>query len=164
MSRRVLLVRHASAVPRATGPDAERMLTPRGRRRFERVARGLAVLLPRPDVLLTSPWTRARETAVLLARAWGGLVPRETLALTQADTQAVAALLREQTAHGLIVLVGHEPQLASLLARVLGSDDAGPFAFRKGGAALVEWPSSRAPSGRLLWFLPPKVLRQVARA
>ncbi len=36
------------------------------RRRFAPVARALAPLLRRPDLLLTSPWTRARETADLL--------------------------------------------------------------------------------------------------
>ncbi len=166
MSLCVLLVRHASAVPRGSHPgrDAERALTARGRRRFEPVARGLAALLPRPDVLLTSPWTRARETAALLASAWGDCVPRPTVALTRDDPGALSSLLQRERDARLIVFVGHEPHLASLLAHMLGSGCAERFTFRKGGAALVELAGARQWGGRLLWFLPPRVLRRVAGA
>lgn len=164
MSRRVLLIRHASAVPRGSGTDAARPLTARGRRRFAPVARALARLLPRPDLLLTSPWTRARETADLLAHAWGDVVPREALALTRGDVRAVSALLEREAVDGLVVLVGHEPHLAGLLAHALGSGSAERLTFRKGGAALIELPDALVQGGRLVWFLPPKLLRCLDRA
>src|SRR5262245_54265929 len=70
---RLLMIRHAIAVPRGTPdiPDDERRLTQRGRRRFRSAARGLACLVKRPDVLLSSPLPRARETADIAAREWG---------------------------------------------------------------------------------------------
>ena len=59
---RLLLIRHAIAVPRGTPdvPDDERPLTKRGVTRFRSAARGLAEAVARPDVLLTSPLLRAR--------------------------------------------------------------------------------------------------------
>ena len=61
---RLLIIRHAIAVPRGTPgiPDDERPLTPAGRKRFQTAARGLARVARRPDVLLTSPLPRALAT------------------------------------------------------------------------------------------------------
>src|SRR5262245_21183379 len=62
---RLLIIRHAIAVPRGTAdiPDDERPLTKRGRRRFRTAAAGLARVVKRPDFVLSSPLPRARETA-----------------------------------------------------------------------------------------------------
>ena len=60
----------------------------------------------------------------------------------------------------LIVLVGHEPHLSSLLADALGgAGEAVPF--KKGGAALLELPDSRFEGGRLLAFVPPRLARTI---
>src|SRR5688572_32669777 len=76
----VIIIRHAIAVPRGTPdiPDDERPLTRRGERRFIDAARGLARLEKRPDVLLTSPLPRAKQTADIAAGAWGKLKPKKT--------------------------------------------------------------------------------------
>ena len=69
---KLLLIRHAAAVPRGTPgvPDAERPLTPQGKAEFRVAARGLARVTRRPDVLLTSPLPRARLTAEIAALAF----------------------------------------------------------------------------------------------
>jgi phosphohistidine phosphatase SixA len=61
----LLILRHAIAAPDGTPgvADADRALTRRSRKRFEKVARGLAEIMPSPDLLLTSPVPRALETA-----------------------------------------------------------------------------------------------------
>ena len=71
---KVFLVRHAiaHARSRARWPnDALRPLTPAGKRKFRKAARGLATALPTSAALLSSPFVRARQTAELLAAALG---------------------------------------------------------------------------------------------
>ncbi|HEX7242015.1 MAG TPA: histidine phosphatase family protein, partial [Longimicrobiaceae bacterium] len=73
----LLVVRHAIAEDREefarTGADDSlRPLTPEGRRRMRRAARGLRRLVPRLGLLASSPLTRAAQTAQILAEAYGG--------------------------------------------------------------------------------------------
>jgi phosphohistidine phosphatase len=161
---KLLIVRHAIAVERGTPgvPEEERRLTPEGRRRFRRAAQGLARLMPRPDALLTSPLPRARETAEIAARAWGRVAVKTVEALRDGDTAGLEAALGSRADDALVAIVGHEPYLSSLLARLLDSRRSDRVSFRKGGVALVEVPGPLTEGGHLLWFLPPKVLRQLA--
>jgi phosphohistidine phosphatase len=161
---RLLLVRHASAVPHGTRgvADDDRALTPRGRRRFRPAARGLARLLARPGVLLSSPLRRARQTAEILARAWKPLEITIEPVLADGSAEQVDAMLRRHRQHALVVLVGHEPHLSALLAYALGARTPAALTFRKGGAALLEVPGRLEGRARLVWSLPPKVLRRVA--
>jgi phosphohistidine phosphatase len=162
---RLLIIRHAIAVPRGTPgiPDDERPLTPRGHRRFRKAARGLSRTVGRPDVLLTSPLIRALATAEIAARAWGRIKPTVEPALAQGNPARVLAALAARPADATIAVVGHEPYLSGLLATLLGGAEADRLTFRKGGAALLELPGPPAEGGRLLWFLPPKLLRRLAR-
>jgi phosphohistidine phosphatase len=160
---RVLIVRHALALPRGTPgvADAERPLTPRGRRRFARAARGLACLVPRPDLLLSSPWLRARQTAEVLAQACGGPAVTLEAALAGQPPGKVEAALQAHRRRELVALVGHEPYLSTLLAWALGTAQTAGLEFRKGGAALLDAPGGRLRGARLVWFLPPRLLRRL---
>jgi len=63
-----------------------------------------------------------------------------------------------------VAIVGHEPVLGALLARLIGAADGGRFAFKKGGAALVDLPTGARGTGRLVWFVKPRILRALADA
>lgn len=158
---RLLLVRHAIAVPRGTAgiPDDERRLTPAGEKKFRRAARGLARVARPPDALLTSPLPRARRTAEIAAKAWGGLGITEAPALAGGRFEDLAEALAPYSPEATVAVVGHEPHLSELLARLLGTAAADRLTLRKGGAALVDVPGRLADGGRLLWYLPPRVLR-----
>jgi phosphohistidine phosphatase len=162
---KLLLVRHAIAVPSGTAgiADDERPLTKRGRRRFRRAARGLARIVPPPDLLLTSPLPRARETAEITAAAWGGVTPTPEPLLAGAPPARLLAALAAHREKALVALVGHEPGISELLARLIGA--AGErVPFKKGGAALIAMDEGGAGLGRLVWFLPPRLLRKLGRA
>jgi phosphohistidine phosphatase len=161
---RLLIIRHAIAVPHGTPdvPEEERPLTPRGERRFRATARGLARICRRPDVLLTSPLVRARQTADIAAEAWGKIEPREEEALAGGTFEAIAAAVEKHSDKGVVAIFGHEPDVSTVLARLLGSKAGERFTFRKGGAALVDVPGRLAEGGALVWFVPPRVLREVA--
>jgi phosphohistidine phosphatase len=142
-------------------PDEERPLTPEGEKKFQQAARGLARVAGRPDALLTSPWLRALRTAEIAAEAWGAISPKKTEALAGGTFEALCAALAAYRGEKTVVLVGHEPSLSALLGRLLGTRQDERLTFRKGGAALVEIPGKPEEGGRLVWYLPPRILREL---
>jgi len=161
---RLVIVRHATAVPHGTPdvPEDERPLTPRGEKRFRAAARGLARICRRPDVLLTSPLVRARQTADIAAAAWGRIEPEEEAALAGGGFDRIAAALDQHAKKKLVAIVGHEPDLSGLLAGIVGTNASERLTFKKGGAALVDVPGRVAEGGALVWYLPPRILRELA--
>ena len=158
---RLLIIRHAIAVPRGT-PDMDddaRPLTGKGRRRFREAARGLAAVLDKPDALLTSPLPRARETAELAAKAWGKVKVTDAPVLAGGSFEELAVALAPYGEKATVAIVGHEPDLSELLARVVGTTHGERLTFRKGGAALVDVPGTLHDGGTLIWYLPPRLLR-----
>ncbi len=160
----LIIIRHAIAVPRGTPgiADAQRPLTPDGKERFRAAAAGLARLVEPPDALLSSPWLRARQTADLAAEAWGKVEPEETDVLAGGTFDEQARVLDRYPSAATVAVVGHEPYVSDLLGRLLGSRDEDRLTFKKGGVALVDVPGRLADGGRLLGYLPPKVLRKLA--
>jgi phosphohistidine phosphatase len=160
---RLLIIRHAIAVARGTPgiPDAERPLTPEGEEKFSEAARGLARLEDRPAALLTSPWLRAKQTAAIAARAWGRIEPDEMEALAGGTFEDQAVVLDRYPRDATVAVVGHEPYVSDLLARLLASRHGDRLTFKKGGVAVVDVPGRLAEGGRLVSFLSPKVLRKV---
>ena len=93
----LLVIRHAIAMEReewakSGRPDSDRPLTDTGRRRMRKNARGLQRVSPHPDVIATSPWLRAADTARVVADRSINL-PRERDAETRLDP-AFAAEVR----------------------------------------------------------------------
>ena len=154
---RLLVVRHAEAVPQGTPglTDADRPLTTEGERAFRAAARTIARLEGTPDVLLASPLLRARQTASLLATAWGDVEPTPEPVLAGGDVDAIVDMLERQRRDGRIALVGHEPTVSRLLMELLGVVSSDAMAMRAGTAALLELASPlRRRSARLVWLLP----------
>jgi len=160
---KLLLIRHAAAVPRGTKgiADDDRPLTPRGKKKFRAAARGLARVADRPDVLLTSPLPRARATAEIAAEAFRRVEPRIEQALAGDDVDDIVKVLETLASSDQVAVVGHEPTLSELLARLLGATKPERLGFRKGGAALVDLPQGPGAPGRLVWFIKPRILRSL---
>jgi phosphohistidine phosphatase len=128
---RLYLVRHAKAAPGE--PDELRELTPAGEERAREVAMKLAADGVRPDVILTSPLVRARQTADELGRALGTPVEvDERLA-----PGATAEGLREAVAgRGQVVMaVGHQPDCGEIAAELTGGP---PPDFPAAGVVAIE--------------------------
>ena len=159
----LLIVRHAAAVPHGTPgiPDDERPLTPQGEERFREAAAGLAGLLRCPDAILTSPLPRARRTAEIAAEAWQAPGVEDAPALASGRFEDLAKALSRFSGDALVAVFGHEPHVSSLLGRLIGGHGES-LPFKKGAAALVELPGPLTQGGSLVWFLPPRVLRDLA--
>lgn len=158
------LVRHAVAGNRgpAWPDDSKRPLTPAGRQRFITAAAGLKLLFA-PALVISSPYTRAMQTADILVEANGlaGLHIEESLA-----TGDHAALVRALARRGgdRIALVGHEPHMTALLSLlVTGDEGVLNTGFKKGGAALVSFTGGpQVGAGHLEWLVQPSALRAIA--
>lgn len=145
-------------------PDAERPLTPDGREKMRRTAAGLALLVPAPAILASSPLVRALETTALLAKEWPDAEREITAALSPESPHAeFTDWYRKHAARGLIAAVGHEPHLSGLASWLLTRRASPVLEFKKGGAALLEF-DSRIGAGlaQLRWLLAPGQLRMLA--
>jgi phosphohistidine phosphatase len=161
----VYLVRHAIAFdpdPTAWPDDRERPLTPDGEKKFRRAARGLRELVRRVDVVLSSPLTRAWQTAdILHARAgWPEPVHFDQLEPGRPPAEVVEALMPHANVPSL-ALVGHEPSLHELASYLLtGDPTAARLTMKKGGVACLAFPDSlRAASAELGWLVGSGLLR-----
>jgi phosphohistidine phosphatase len=167
MSLDLYLVRHAIAFDFDTShwpDDSQRPLTPDGQKRFSRAARGLRALVPSVDLVLSSPWVRAWQTAELLESeaGWPRPVACEPLGTGRGPADLLQALQPFAT-YGAIALVGHEPSLHELASYLLTADTDAQIEMRKGSVARLEVGEGLRPgAGRLHWLLPPKVLRAIA--
>lgn len=161
------LVRHGVAEqPGDDWPDdSQRPLTGKGKTRLREVAQGLLALDVQMDEVLTSPFVRARQTAELLASAFADPPPvtlLPSLSVGAPAREAVTQLVRFARRRGL-GLVGHAPGIGQLAARLVGA--RGGFEFKKGAVCCIEVDAlTVSPRGRLLWFLTPRMLRQIGRA
>ena len=166
---RLLLVRHAIAEEREdfarTGKDDRlRPLTDEGRKKMKQAARGLRSLVPEIDLLATSPLTRAAQTGAILDSVYGGIDVVETDELSPETTPEQFLRWLRQQKGDLISAVGHEPSLSQILGWLLTGTDRRLFAFRKGGACLLEFADDEPAGGTatLLWALTPAQLRTLA--
>lgn len=166
MSATLYLVRHGIAAPASPDvEDADRRLTPEGKRKMTRAAAGLKHMGIIPDVVLSSPLRRAEETAALLVPT---LAPQLTVEIYpplspgHASDDVVRGLRPYRSAHH-IMLVGHEPGIGELASHLLtGSASLAPLPFKKGGVAAIEVASLPPRTiGALQWFLTPKQLRAI---
>jgi phosphohistidine phosphatase len=125
----LLLWRHAEA---ADGiPDAQRPLTPRGEKQARRVAKWLRKRLPEDTRILVSPATRCQQTAQALGLPFE-TVKRIGTAASVADVLAAAHWPKGPGQRGgTILVIGHQPTLGEVAARLLSGTEAG-WQIKKG--------------------------------
>lgn len=159
----VWLLRHAKAHDvTASGRDDERALTAEGAARAAAVGRGLALLAPTIEVVLSSPYRRARETAEAAARALGveGVVESSALEPGRAASEIVRQL--SAAPWNRVLLVGHEPLLGSVIGLVVFGDEARGVPLRKAELARLSWTPGGA--GTLEALIPAGILEKLTAA
>jgi phosphohistidine phosphatase len=161
------LVRHGVAFdgdPTRWPLDRDRPLTPEGEQRFRQAARGLASLVGHVEVMLSSSYVRAWQTAEVLEKTAGWPKPVACEALEAGrEPAAVLQALEPYTASTSIALVGHEPSMHELVSYLLTADTAqAQVEFRKGGVARLELADGPRPGTAILrWLLAPRILRAI---
>ena len=159
------LIRHGIAIDRTdpeTPPEAERPLTARGVQKTRAAALGFREAGVKPDILITSPYIRAAQTAEIFAEALG-FAPEKIRVSEALKPSANPADILKEVAHlraKEIACFGHAPHLDLIIAQLAGA--RGPLTeLKKAGVCCFE---HLQPRGRweLRWILPPKILRKLA--
>jgi phosphohistidine phosphatase len=149
----LLLLRHGKAEDTSAGGDFARALEEKGHEQARHAARILAAAEMLPEIVLTSPLVRARQTAdtFTTAAAMPGAVIQTWLSCGMSPQFALSELTAFPD-FGRIMIVGHEPDFSQLIEHCLGTT-AACVEIRKGSVTCIELnpPSSRA----ILRFLIP---------
>ena len=165
----VHIFRHGIAID-PTDPacptDPQRFLTDKGKARTRAGARGLKAIGIAPDLIVTSPYVRARQTAEILREELAPETPlEESDALTpMADPTRIVELLRERAEQN-VMCVGHAPHLDLLVAYLAGTDEP-VTSLKKAGCASLEVRTGRpgAGTGLVVGVYPASVLRKLGGA
>ena len=155
------LIRHATAEDRAgfDGDDATRRLTDEGHREATLAARAMQQMAIAPHLVLTSPYLRALETARPLAAVLDTPLLEEPRLQPGFEPTMFPAIWERHAAAESVIMVGHEPDLSTLVEYLTGAHVTMP----KGGIARIEAGTLRSRC-ELHWLLRPKQIRLIATA
>jgi phosphohistidine phosphatase len=162
----LFLLRHGLAVERGTpgfAHDADRPLTPPGRRQLRKITTALQRMDLSFDVILSSPFLRTRQTAEIVA---GELkIKPRLVCVAELQPGAPAEKLIQLTAavkarQKTVLLVGHEPDLGELISLLVTGATGAGFALKKGGLAKLEIENLHTGKcATLAWLLNPRLMK-----
>lgn len=156
----IYILRHGIAELRRPGrPDAQRALTPEGKLKLGRILQRARKAEVAPSLILTSPYTRAVETADMAAQAlrYQGQVVRTPALIPGSSPPAVWAELRSRPDERAVLLSGHEPLLSATAAFLLNAPTL-QIDLKKGALVRIDIDQVSAhPRGVLKWILTPKL-------
>jgi len=154
----VYVMRHMEAVEGSdTLQDEWRYLTEAGRASAVKMSSAIVKIGPKPRLTLTSPLTRAVQTTEIVAEkaCRKNVVIASPLLLPGGDIRELVSCIKDSSDAKRVLLVGHEPQLGSLVAALLGRADA-LISLKKGACVALELDPEKSdkPAG-FLWYLAP---------
>ena len=157
------ILRHGIAVEPGTPgyeKDADRPLTSEGERKLRQISKAMEALELSFDLILSSPYLRARQTAEIVAEA---LKARKRLELSDhltpgGSTKKLVELLnRLQPPPDNVLLVGHEPYLSGLISLLVTGSVTSAVIMKKGGLCKLSTESLKhGRCAALEWLLTPK--------
>jgi phosphohistidine phosphatase len=155
---KLYIMRHAEAVEGSeTLPDEWRYLTGKGRATAEKMSSSIAKYGPKTRLTISSPLTRAVQTAEIFAQkaCRRNVVIASILLTPEGDIAELVTFLRGIKDATRVMLVGHEPQLGALVATLLGCEDK-QISLKKGACVALELAADKEdkPAG-FLWYLAP---------
>lgn len=151
------ICRHAEAVPHhdAEDIDEHRWLSARGREDALAVAEAMKAREIRPSLLVSSPHVRAVQTAEIFAQVLGASPERSIWRELVLGRPLDPLLLRLENCVGIqesVMMVGHEPQVSSMTALLLGRAIR---PFYTASVSRISLEEALPGSGREDWFLRP---------
>ena len=163
------ILRHGlAAEASAAGTDSERPLTAEGVRKLIKIAAGMAQLRLSLDLVLSSPYLRARQTAELVAETFKARKRTEFTEVLEpgADHSDLIKLLKGRGGElENVLLVGHEPYLSELISLLVAGDFRLSIQLKKGGLCKLSLETLRdGRCGVLEWLLTPKQLVLIGKS
>ncbi len=166
---KIHILRHGIAVVRDdldVENDAARRLTPKGKRQLRQIAASMKKMGLRFDLILSSPYLRAKQTAEIVAES-SKLKRRLRFSDALAPDGSPKILIRQlnelKPAPENVLLVGHEPYLSRLVSLLTTGGLELIMDFKKGGLCKLE--IEKLNHGRcatLVWLLTPKQMKLMA--
>ena len=166
----IYILRHGIAVERGTkghDKDSDRPLTAKGKRQLRKSAEAMKKMKLRFDLILSSPYERAKRTAEIVA---DGLKLKKRLKFSDLlknegePEELVGQLAVLKPAPKDLLLVGHEPYLSRLISLLVSGSDTVAMDLKKGGLCKLEAEKLR-PDGKcaqMEWLLTPKQMKWIA--
>jgi phosphohistidine phosphatase len=151
------LLRHAEASP-YQADDFSRRLTEKGIKQARRVGEFLLDHKIKPDLTLTSPVLRAKETAEIVA---GKIKANLTVALWISCGMSPETALSELSAYAKldsVMIVGHEPDFSTLIATLLGMESSAAINVSKASLTALNVSHFTKGGGVLRFLLPVSLL------
>jgi len=164
----IYIIRHAIAVDEGApgyADDSQRPLTDKGRKKMRQIARGLRALGVEFDLILSSPYVRARETAEIVADIFKmkkKIAFSESL-VPMADPGLLIPEVSEKYAVDSIALVGHEPHLSTLVGLLAAENTKIDVTLKKGGVCYLSADDlHHEHRATLEWLLTPGILMEIS--
>ncbi len=164
----IYVLRHAIAAQRgdpAYPLDSDRPLTSKGVKRMRRIANGICSQGVKFDLILSSPYRRALETAFILAKQYrlGEAIQTSSLLTPEVNpSELITEIQSKYEACKNILLVGHEPQLSAFISTLTVGNMNGPLILKKGGLCKLQIGKRGEAKATLSWLLTPKQLVAMA--
>jgi phosphohistidine phosphatase len=162
------ILRHGIAAEPGEGgghKDSARPLTREGERKVWEAAEAMESLRLSFDLILSSPYVRARQTADIIAKAFNGrdkLELHDALAPSGSTKKLVEHIAAIRPAPGDVLLVGHEPSLSDLISLLVAGDRGLSVVLKKGGFAKLSVETLRpGRCAALEWLLTPKQMSRM---
>ncbi|MEP6894232.1 MAG: phosphohistidine phosphatase SixA [Chloroflexota bacterium] len=165
---KIYLIRHSNAVDPGTPgyeDDSTRPLTEKGHDKMKTIASALKALNIKPDLIVSSPYVRARQTAEILAKV---LKYKQELAFSDTlvpmgNADNIIGEINEKYSVDELVLVGHEPCLSGLIGALTAGNPDLAFNLKKGGVCCLSSDDLHTERKAVLeWLLTPKILTALA--
>ena len=141
--------------------DSLRELTPDGIQRYTKVVKALADRGFNPERIATSPYTRCRQTADIIARYVASNPTIDELKSLEPGSEFEPLLewsLKHAQNNASLCWVGHSPDVEWLTSALVG-DGAARIRFAKGAIAAIEFEGEiTVGAGELYWLATAKSL------
>jgi phosphohistidine phosphatase len=165
---KIYLIRHSNAVDPGTPgyeDDSLRPLTEKGRDKMKSIASALKGLDLKPDLIVSSPYVRAQQTAEILAKV---LKYKKELAFSDAlvpmgNADNIIGEINEKYSVDELVLVGHEPCFSTLVSTLTAGNPDLNINIKNGGVCCLSSDDLHTERKAVLeWLLTPKILTELA--
>ena len=163
------LLRHATAVEIGApnvARDADRYLSKEGVAEMEEAAKGIRRMADDFEVILTSPFPRARQTADIVAKELGLAKTVKAVARLEAGASPkdIMEAAQANAGRGPVMIVGHNPELEETISACACPKGQMNANLKKGGLAVIRFdPDFRLGAGQLIALLTCKHLRMMGK-
>jgi phosphohistidine phosphatase len=167
-SMKIYLIRHSNAVDLGTpgyDDDSQRPLTEKGRDKMNGIASALRKLKVEPNLIVSSPYVRARQTAEILAKVLKfkkGLSFSEAL-IPMGNPEDMIGEINEKYSVDELVLVSHEPCISNLVATLIAGSPDISINVKNGGVCCLSADDLHLERRAVMeWLLTPKMLSELS--